>query len=339
MKLEWEVITVEPAVPFRISRQTQTEVRVVWVRIGLDGTEGWGEADPVAYYDESAETVGRAIEAMRPVIEAAQAPEVMQRIEADLRAAVPGNSSAHAAVTSALYDLIGKRAGLPTWQALGLDSTASPISSFTIGLGTPEEMARKAEAATEYPVLKIKVGTPNDAEILAAIREAVPDKTLRVDANAGWEAAEAETRIRQLAEFGVEFVEQPLPPEDVEGYRYLRDRSALPIIHDESCLVAADIPGLIELGHGINIKLAKCGGIGEGLRMIHTARACNLTVMMGCMLETTLGIAAAAQLAPLLDYADLDGAALLRTDPFSGPGLEAGRIVLNSSPGLGVELA
>ncbi|MEN8144143.1 MAG: dipeptide epimerase [Gemmatimonadota bacterium] len=339
MKLDWEVITVEPASPFRISRETQTEVSVVWVRIGLDGSEGWGEADPAAYYGESAETVGRAIEAMRPVIESAGVPEVMQRIEADLRAAVPGNHSAHAAVTSALYDLTGKRAGMPTWQALGLDSEASPVSSFTIGLGPPDEMARKAEAAADYPVLKIKVGTPDDAEILAAIREAVPGKTLRVDANAGWEAGEAETRIRQLADFGVEFVEQPLPPDDVEGYRYLRDRSALPIIHDESCLVAADIPGLTELGHGINIKLAKCGGIGEGLRMIHTARACGLSVMMGCMLETTLGIAAAAQLAPLLDYADLDGAALLRADPFSGPGLQAGRIVLNSSPGLGVKLA
>ncbi|MEE9208306.1 MAG: dipeptide epimerase [Gemmatimonadota bacterium] len=339
MRLDWEVITVEPASPFRISRETQTEVRVVWVRVAADGTEGWGEADPCAYYGESAETAARALEAMRPVLEAAPVPEVMQKLEADLRASVPGNPSAHAAVTSALYDLIGKRAGMPTWQTLGLDRASTPISSFTIGLGPPDEMARKAEAAAEYPVLKIKVGTADDAKILAAIREAVPDKTLRVDANGGWEPAEAEIRIRELADYGVEFVEQPLPPDDVEGYRYLRNCSALPIIHDESCLVATDIPRLAELGHGINIKLAKCGGIAEGLRMIHTARACNLSVMMGCMLETTLGIAAAAQLAPLLDYADLDGAALLRADPFSGPGLEAGRVVLNSRPGLGVELA
>ena len=183
-------------------------------------------------------------------------------------------------------------------------------------------------------VARVLVLVPHE-EILSAVRSEAPDAVLRVDANAGWTPDEAIERLPMLVDFGVEFVEQPVAPADREGLRRVHERSPLPIILDESCLAASDIPGLVDLADGINIKLAKSGGPREALRMIHTARACGLSVMLGCMLETTLGIAPAAHLAPLVDYADLDGAALLRSDPFAGPRMTGGRIVLDESPGLG----
>ncbi|MFQ5746157.1 MAG: dipeptide epimerase [Gemmatimonadota bacterium] len=336
MRLDWDILQVAPEFPFRISRSVEESVEVIWVRVSWDGVEGWGEADPSPYYAETTATVEAALEAMRPVLEAARDPERLEGLERELRTTVDGNASAHAAVSAALHDLAGKRLRRPLWALLGLDPEAAPPSSFTIGLDEPEVMVDKIRRAGERPILKIKVGTERDEEILHAVRGAAPDRTLRVDANAAWTADEAFERMEMLSAFGVEFVEQPLPPTDVEGYRRLHEAGRLPVIVDESCLVAADIPGLVGLADGINVKLAKCGGPREALRMIHTARACGLKVMMGCMLETSLGIAAAAHLAPLLDFADLDGAALLRDDPFDGPHLEGGRIVLSDAPGLGV---
>jgi len=336
MRLTWKTFEVHTRHPFTISRGTQSSVRLVWVNLEADGIVGWGEADPSEYYGETADTVVAALEVFRPVIEAAPAPDDLESLETALRSLIGHNGSAHAAVSAALHDLIGKRLGQPLWRLLGLDPAAAPLSSFTIGLDEPDIVEEKVRQAARYPILKIKVGTERDEEVLSAVRSAAPDKTLRVDANAGWTPAEAIERIHMLAGFGVEFVEQPLPPHDREGLRRVHARSELPIIVDESCVVATDIPPLIGLADGINIKLAKCGGPREALRMIHTARACGLQVMMGCMLESTLGIAAAAHLAPLLDYADLDGAALLRDDPFQGPHLDEGRIALDEAPGLGV---
>ncbi|MFQ5888952.1 MAG: dipeptide epimerase [Gemmatimonadota bacterium] len=339
MKIRWETFEVEPRHPFEISRSTRTRETLVWVRIETDGIEGWGEADPSGYYGETAATVQAALETLRPVVERAIDPEGLDVLERELRSALGGNGSAHAAVSAALHDLVGKRLGRPLWRLWGLDPAQSPFSSFTIGIDEPEAMARKAREADSYPILKIKLGTDRDEEMLAAVRGAAPGKRLRVDANAAWTPRQAVDRIAMAVDYEVEFVEQPLPPDDVEGLRFLRERSALPIILDESCMVARDIPRLVGLTDGINIKLAKCGGPREALRMIHTARACGLRVMMGCMLESTLGIAPAAHLAPLMDYVDLDGAALLKDDPFRGPGIDAaGRIVLNDRPGLGVEL-
>jgi L-alanine-DL-glutamate epimerase-like enolase superfamily enzyme len=190
--------------------------------------------------------------------------------------------------------------------------------------------------AAEYPVLKIKLGTDRDADIVRAVRRAAPDKTLRADANAAWTPKHALRMIDVLAEHGVEFVEQPVPAHDLEGLRYVRERSTLPVIADESCVTAADIPRLIGAVDGINIKLSKCGGLREALRMIAAARAHGLLVMAGCMVETSLGVTAAAHFAPLLDFADLDGAALLRDDPYSGATIHGGVIRLPDGPGLGV---
>jgi L-Ala-D/L-Glu epimerase len=191
--------------------------------------------------------------------------------------------------------------------------------------------------AAAYPILKIKLGTARDADIVRIVREEAPDATLRVDANAAWTAKQALGMLDVLTRYGVDMLEQPLPPHDLEGIRFVRDRSPIDVVADESCLVAADIPKLVGVVDGINIKLAKCGSLREALRMIAVARAHGMRLMCGCMIETTLGIAAAAHFSPLLDDADLDGAALLSDDPFRGPSIPSGRVTLTDAPGLGVQ--
>jgi L-alanine-DL-glutamate epimerase-like enolase superfamily enzyme len=190
--------------------------------------------------------------------------------------------------------------------------------------------------AAEYPILKVKLGTDRDMEIVRVVREAAPDKRLCVDANAAWTPAEALAMAAFLKDQDVEFIEQPVAAHDIEGLRFVRTRSPLPIIADESCLVATDIPRLAGAVDGINIKLAKCGSLREAVRMVHVARSFGMMVMAGCMIESSLGISAIGQVAPLLDHADLDGAALLRNDPFRGVTISEGRIKLSEGAGLGV---
>jgi len=229
--------------------------------------------------------------------------------------------------------------GQPLWRLWGLDPRKAPLSSFTIGLDTTEKIRDKVREAKAYPILKIKLGTDRDETILKTIRDAT-DKPIRVDANAGWDVARAKQMIPKLKEFGVEFLEQPLVPEDLDGLVEVRRVAAkhqIPIVVDESCLVAADIPRLAGRVDGINIKLAKCGSLREALRMIATARAHGMLVMVGCMIETSLGITAAAHFTPLVDAADLDGAALTVDDPFSGATIDQGQIRLPTEPGLGVK--
>ena len=241
-------------------------------------------------------------------------------------------------MSAALHDMIGKRLGVPVYKLWGLDPAASPPTSFTIGIAPDEETlrARVVEAA-QYPVLKIKLGTSWDERIVRIVRELAPKKVLRVDANAAWTPKHTLRMVPILQELGVEFVEQPLPPDDLEGLRFVRERSSLPIVADESCLVASDIPKLAGAVDGINIKLAKCGGLREALRMIATARAHGMLVMAGCMIESSLGITAAAQFAPLLDCVDLDGAALVSNDPYVGATIDGGVIRIPDGAGLGVE--
>ncbi|HEX7089655.1 MAG TPA: dipeptide epimerase [Longimicrobiales bacterium] len=344
MELEFEILELRTRHEFRIAREAAGPVRRrVWVRIrDGDGAEGWGEAAATPFYGETAETVAAVLPRLAEALEQSAAGDAfgLERIERALEHAVGRNPSARAAVSAALHDLVGKRLGVPVWRLWGLDPAAAPLSSFTLGIDEPELMRLKVREAAGYPVLKIKVGTPQDEQNLAIIREEAPSAVIRVDANTAWTAKEALARIPMFQEYGVEFVEQPVPADDLEGLRLLRSRSPLPIIADESCRVAADIPRLAGCVDGINVKLAKCGSLREAVRMVHVARAHGLRVMLGCMVESTLGIAAAVQLAPLVDYADLDGAALLANDPFRGPGLEPdGRLRFNTAPGLGVERA
>jgi len=220
----------------------------------------------------------------------------------------------------------------------GLDPAKSPLSSFTIGIAaSDDELRERVRQAADYPVLKVKLGTDHDAQIIRTVRETAPTKVLRVDANAAWTPKQALVMVNVLVECGVEYVEQPVAAHDIDGLRFVRERSVLPVIADESCVVSTDIARLVGCVDGINIKLSKCGGLREALRMIATARSHGMLVMCGCMIETSLGITAAAHFAPLLDYADFDGAALLSDDPYVGATIAGGRIAIPTAPGLGVQ--
>jgi L-alanine-DL-glutamate epimerase-like enolase superfamily enzyme len=221
------------------------------------------------------------------------------------------------------------------YRLWGLDPCAAPKSTFTIGLGTPDQIRTKVREAENFPILKVKLGTDRDLEILRAIREST-DKEIRVDANCAWTVKQAIRMLPILEEFGVTVLEQPLPPQDLDGLALVSAQADIPIIADESCLTVPDIPPLVGKVDGINIKLAKCGGLREALRMIAVARAHGLLVMVGCMIESSLGITAAAHLTPLVDIVDLDGAALLANDPFIGAAIDGGQVTLPTGPGLGV---
>ena len=334
MDLTAHTLDLTLTTPFRISRSVQTLAHNVQTRIDVDGVEGIGEAAPSGFYGERRESVFMALSDFGEHIEAD--PSLIEDIVASMDRRLRGNAAAKASVDMALYDLMGKRLGAPVYQLLGLNPERTPVTSFTIGIDEPAEMARKAaEAAKIYPILKIKVGTDHDLDIVRAIREAT-DATLRVDANAAWTPKQAIRVIRELEPYNIEFVEQPLPPTDIEGLRFVREHVALPIIADESCVTETDIPGLVGAVDGINIKLMKCGGIHHALRMIHTARAHHLKVMLGCMVESSLSITAAAHISPLVDYADLDGNLLVSDDPFEGVRVEQGKLVLPERAGLGV---
>ena len=334
LKLSFEVFEVRTRHPFTIARGTSDAYRRVWVRLtDDDGVEGWGEADPSSYYGETADTVVAALARLAPLLPAE--PFDLENAESAMLRALSGDASARMAVSAALHDLAGKRLGVPLWKLWGLDPAQAPPSSFTIGLDRPEVVRAKVQEAAPYPILKIKVGTPDDDIMLRTVRETT-DKPLRADANGGWSAQQAVARLPFLEEMGVELLEQPVAAGDLAGLAAVHRASRIPIVADESCRVAADIPALAGAVDGISIKLAKCGSLREALRMIAVARAHHLSVMVGCMIESSLGITAAAHFTPLLDLVDLDGAALLAHDPFKGASLDGGRLTLPTAPGLGV---
>jgi L-alanine-DL-glutamate epimerase-like enolase superfamily enzyme len=332
--MEAEVLNLRTRHPFIIARGGQSDYRTVWVRlVDADGVEGWGEAAPARIYGESTETVLAALQAYAEHLpdEPFQLEETERHWEQLLRL----NPSARCALSAALHDLVGKKLGVPVYRLWGLDPAQAPRSTFTIGIDTAEKIRQKVLEAEQYPILKIKLGSDRDREILETIREAT-DKELRVDANTGWTAKQAIRMLPVLEEHGVTVLEQPLPAEDLEGLARVTRASRIPVIADESCLVAADIPRLVGVVDGINIKLAKCGSLREALRMIAIARAHHLMVMVGCMIESSIAITAAAHFTPLVDIVDLDGAALLANDPFVGATIAGGQVGLPSGPGLGL---
>ena len=339
MKLTHEIVTLHTKNPFVIARGGDTEYRVVRITVtATDGATGWGEAAPSKFYGETADTVVQVLPILAHAIQSTDSWS-LEAMEHALARVLRFNGSARAGVSAALHDLVGKRLGVPLYKLWGLDPAASPPTSFTIGIAPDEDTLRKRVAdAEQYPVLKIKLGSSWDERIVRVVRELAPKKVLRVDANAAWTPKSTLRIVPLLQELGVEFVEQPLPPGDIEGLRFVRDRSSLPIIADESCLVSEDVAKLAGVVDGINIKLAKCGGLREALRMVATARAHGMLVMAGCMIESSLGITAAAHFAPLLDCADYDGAALVSDDPYVGATIGGGAIRLPDGPGLGVTL-
>jgi len=319
---------------FRISRSAIDVAQNILVTLEHEGLVGRGEAHMPSYYREDRDAARRLIESLGGHLEGdpADVDAVLDALPAPLRA----SRAAHAALDIALHDLAGQIAGQPLWRLFGLDAAATPVTSFTIAIASVEKMQAMVREAAPYPLLKIKVGTDRDREILEGIR-AVTDKTLRVDANAAWSVAEAIEKIRAIEPYGIEFVEQPIPPGDVDGLRRIRDAVATPILVDESSLTADDIPPLVGAVDGINIKLAKCGGVREARRMIELARSHGLRIMLGCFIESSVAITAAAHLSPLVDYADLDGNLLITNDPFDGVALDPdARLILPERAGLGL---
>ena len=327
-------VTLTPTHPFRIARSEHAAYHHWLVRVEHDGDEGWGEAAPSRRYGETAETVASALDELLPLI--GDDPYATAAIERRLDGHLWENASAKTAISAALYDLVGRRHGLPLYRWLGLDLARVPPTSFTIGIAEPEEMRRKVEEAGPYPILKIKMGFAGDVEVLERIR-AMTDKPIRVDANEGWTRAEALTRLPALEDLGVELLEQPVPAADREGLALVSGATAIPVVADESCRTTADLAGLLGVVDAVNVKLAKTGSIGEAARLMTAARALHFGVFLGCMVESSLGIAAAAHLAPLADWVDLDGHLLLSDDPFEGLRLEDGRVLPDpDAPGLGV---
>jgi L-alanine-DL-glutamate epimerase-like enolase superfamily enzyme len=315
---------------FRIARGGSATRTNVVVEVEEDGRIGRGEAAPILRYGQNAETAGKAIDAM-----AERIGDTRFYAVAAARAAVKGEAAAEAAFDMALHDLAAQRLGVPLYEMLGLDPGATPQTSFTIGLDTPDIVVQKVREASDYPILKVKMGSDDDRAVLTAVRDTT-DRPIRVDANEGWSPAEALSRLEWLQSLGVELVEQPLPAAMIAETRELRRHSPLPFYADESVHRAADIPPLAGAFDGINIKLMKCGGLGEALRMIAVARAHGMKVMLGCMIESSISITAAAHLSPLVDIADLDGNLLLDHDPYVGARVVGGKLVLPDSPGLGV---
>jgi L-Ala-D/L-Glu epimerase len=344
LTIDCDVLVLNTRHAFNIARAAAPPARRnAWVRIrDADGHEGWGEAAATPYYGETIDTVRALLPRYAAAVErewdGTGLPPV-ERIERALEAEVGRNPAARSAISCALHDLAGKRLGQPVWRLLGLDPVA-PVSSFTIGIDTPARMRAKVEEAAGWPILKLKLGTDRDEEILRTVRDAAPRSTIRIDANTGWTLKRAFRLLPLLEETGVELIEQPFKADDLASFRLLRERSTIPVVADESCRTAADVPRLAGCVDGVNIKLTKTGSLREAVRLVHVARAHDLRVMLGCMIESTLGVAAAVQLAPLVDWIDLDGAALLAEDPFDGPGLEEGGAVrFNEEPGLGVRVA
>jgi L-Ala-D/L-Glu epimerase / N-acetyl-D-glutamate racemase len=336
MKLQHDISIVHTTHPFVIARGVAGEHRLIRVRLIDDGVEGWGEAAPNRFYGETADTVLGALARLAPIVEAANLWH-LEDLDAELNRALRFNGSVKSAISAAAHDLIGKRLGVPVYKLWGLDPAKAPLSSFTIAIAAnDDELRDRVRQAASYPVLKVKLGSDHDERIIRIVRETAPDKVLRVDANAAWTAKQTLRLLPILQKCGVEYVEQPLPAHDIDGLRFVHERSELPIIADESCVVATDIARLVGAVDGINIKLSKCGSLREALKMIATARAHGMLVMAGCMIETSLGITAAAHFAPLLDYADFDGAALLSDDPYVGATIDGGKIVIPDAPGLGV---
>lgn len=336
MKLQLHAFDLPLQHVFTISRES-TEVQPTLIVELVEGEfHGFGEATTNEYYGYTIDNMAAALETVRPDIEgtaAIEPGELWHRLADRLGQ----NPFAQCALDQAAHDVWGKKLGKPVYRLWGLDTARIPVSDYTIGIDRLEVMVDKMREFPNWPVYKIKLGTPGDLEIVRELRRHT-DAVFRVDANCAWTAEETIRNSRALKELNVEFIEQPMAAECWDEMERVYRESALPVIADESCIVECDVPRCHGHFHGINIKLCKCGGLTPARRMIEQARQLGLTVMVGCMTESTVGISAIAQLLPLLDYVDMDGAALLAEDIATGVRLERGRCIYPSVNGTGVEL-
>ena len=335
LHLDRKMIELQLRHPWTLARGTSLTRNNVLTRLVCDGIEGIGEAAPNPRYGESADTVLRSLATLMPLL--GDDPERYTEIIDRAATALPAMHAARASLDIALHDWIGRKRGAPLWRLLGADPDRAPRTSMSIGIDEIPVMQDKIREAADFEILKIKLGTANDREILQGVR-AVTDRPVYVDANEGWaDPKQAVEQIRWMEGMGVILVEQPLPAQDLDGAKYVRDRVTLPLIADEAVLTIEDIDPLAQAYDGINVKLQKAGGLRMALRMIEKARSLNLKVMLGCMIETAVGVTAAAHLSSFADFADLDGHLLIANDPFRGVGVVNGRLILPAGPGLGVE--
>ncbi|WP_224482647.1 dipeptide epimerase [Robertkochia aurantiaca] len=335
MNVELKKYVLELEYTFSISRESHDYQDSLIVALSQEGKTGYGEATSNPYYKITVESMKEEIEAIRPQIEAwdLDDPAVFHSFLKE-----KGLSNfAICALDLAAYDLYGKLKGKPLYQIWGTDNDQYPLTNYTIGIDSIEKMVAKMKAKP-WPLYKIKLGTDDDVAIVRELRKA-SDAVFRIDANCAWTAEDTIGYAKELKKLGVEFLEQPLKADDLEGYKLLMQESVLPVIADESCIVEEDVEKCHGHFHGINIKLTKCGGLTPALRMIKKAKELNMKVMVGCMTESTVGISAIAQLLPQLDYVDMDGAMLLKTDIATGVKItKDARVLFPDEPGCGVNL-
>ncbi len=332
--LTWSVVELRLRHLFTIARGSRSVVPTVIVRLSAGGVTGLGEASPLARYGESVESVARFLATAGKELDGdpTNIDGLLDRIDR----LGTGNPSARAAVDIALHDWAGKRRGVPLWKYFGIPVPDAPPSSMTIGIDTPAGIVGKVREAGAFAVLKVKVGAPGDRELIDAVRS-VTSKPLRVDANEGWRSREeAIGQLRWLEGAGVELVEQPLPAGRLDDVAWLRERTSIPLYADEDLREDPDLARIARAYDGINVKLMKCGGLRQARKIIGAAREHGLKVMVGCMIETSVGISAAAQIAPMADVTDLDGSLLVANDPFRGAVAVDGTITLGQLPGIGV---
>jgi L-alanine-DL-glutamate epimerase-like enolase superfamily enzyme len=309
---------------------------VLYVRFSSDGLIGMGEGAPIVRYRESAEQARQAVDVLRPLLTGAD-PWQFEKVMTQVFRQLPGQFAAKSAIDIALMDWVGKKLGVPLYRLFGFSAEDAPLTTFSIGIDTPEVTREKVREAGPFPILKIKVGLDTDEETISAVRS-VTKKPLRVDANEGWKGKEEAVRkINWLESQGVEFVEQPMPAAMLEETRWVRARVHVPLIADEACVSAATVPQLSNAYDGVNVKLDKCGGIQEAMRTLLVAKSLGMKTMLGCMISSSISVTAAAHLSPLVDYADLDGNLLITNDPYVGVKVQAGRLILPVDPGLGVK--
>ncbi len=335
MKVKYKTYNLPFHHPFTISKGTKTHQPTFVVELEFMGIKGYGEAPAISYYNIPVEKMAEDLERKKTFVEkfAFSDPE---RYWHYLHHLFPANPFLVCALDMAGWDIYGKLKRKQLYQLWGSDTATAPLTDFTIAIDSIEMMVAKMKEKP-WPIYKIKVGVEHDMEMVAALRKHT-DAILRVDANAGWTAEQALQKISLLKEMGVELVEQPLAKDDWEGMKVLYERSTLPLIADESCVAEHDVEKCAGHFHGINIKLTKCSGITPARRMITNAKERGMKVMVGCMNESSVGTAAIAQLAPLLDYVDMDGPLLLKEDIAEGVSFDLGKIIYNDIPGLGIKV-
>jgi L-alanine-DL-glutamate epimerase-like enolase superfamily enzyme len=337
--LSFEPLDLRTLHPFGISYGTSADSHNFLITLKHKDVIGYGEASPVQYHAESPETAAALLKAWTTEDFLGDDPFAIAEICRKMDKAIAGHTSVKAAIEMALHDICGKIANLPTYKMLGLSGSKQPITDFTIGIDSLEMIEKKTKEAVDagYKVLKVKQGTNYDRDIIKSVRKIAKDIPIRVDANGAWTPKQAVIMANFLAEQNVQFIEQPLPKNSsVEDFRFVKERSPLPIFADESICRSHDVARFANAVDGVVVKLAKTGGLLEAIKVIQTARAHGMQIMFGCMLESSLGVTAAVHLSSLVDHLDLDGALLLSNDPFTGAVYDDGILKLTDLPGLGV---